>query len=131
MLKFTCLAGLVFFLYVSGVATPDTTYCPGTETDKTLQLPVFRVISFDAWKHVLVTDDPEEVSGMIKKGEVSITAPAGRSRIHTERNAGMRLKREALRLGAEIILITDTDTRGGYGDVPSITITGIAYGYER
>ncbi len=130
MLKLAFLPGMLFLLCVSAVPT-DTTNCLLPTTDVTGQLPVFRVIPFDAWKHVLLTDDPEDISGMVKKGEVTVTTPAGRSRRDTERNAGMRLKMQALRLGAEIILITDTDTRGGYGDVPSISITGIAYGYPR
>lgn len=91
--------------------------------------PVFEMVSEDDWRHVYLTEDPEEVAGLYERGPVEVTAAAVRNRRTTVRNAEVRLKRQAVALGANMILVTHNEFRGGYGDVPSITMRGIAYGF--
>jgi hypothetical protein len=93
-------------------------------------MPVFRMISEEDWRQVHLTEDPGEIDGLYEKGPVEVTAAASRNRRSTVRNAENRLRREAAILGAAIVLVTDTEFRGGYGDVPSITIRGMAYSGE-
>ncbi len=95
-----------------------------------LNRPAFEMISEDDWRHVLVTDDPDEVAWLYERGKVEVTAAAVRNRRTTLRNAEVRLKRQAVSLGANMILVTDTEFKGGYGDVPSVTMRGIAYGFN-
>jgi hypothetical protein len=94
-----------------------------------LNRPAFEMISEDDWRHVLVTDDPDEVAWLYERGKVEVTAAAVRNRRTTLRNAEVRLKRQAVSLGANMVLVTDTEFKGGYGDVPSVTMKGIAYGF--
>ncbi len=91
--------------------------------------PVFEMVPEDNWRHVFLTEDPEKVAGLYERGPVEVTAAAVRNRMTTVRNAQVRLKRRAVALGANMILVTHTEFRGGYGDVPSITMRGIAYGF--
>ncbi|MFW6095284.1 MAG: hypothetical protein ACOC8S_02465, partial [Bacteroidota bacterium] len=46
-----------------------------------------------------------------------------------ERNAKIRLRRRAANMGAEFVLITHTESSGGFGEVPSFEIRGIAYSF--
>ncbi|MFO7923953.1 MAG: hypothetical protein R6U58_09700 [Bacteroidales bacterium] len=93
-----------------------------------LNKPVFQLISDDDWRHVFISDDPDEADGMYLLGPVQVTAPAGRNRNLTVRNAERRLKRQGAAINARLIVITGTEFRGGYGDVPSIIMRGMAYG---
>lgn len=95
-----------------------------------LNRPVFQMIEEDDWRQVFLTEDTGEVSGLHERGPVEVTAAASRNRRSTIRNAEIRLKRQAATLNANLILVTNTEFRGGYGDVPSITMKGIAYGFE-
>jgi hypothetical protein len=83
----------------------------------------------DNWRHITLTEDPRDVEEMYVRGPVEVTAPASRNKRMTIRNAEIRLKRQAAFLGADMVLITETEFRGGYRDVPSITMKGIAYGF--
>jgi hypothetical protein len=95
-----------------------------------LNRPVFQMISEDDWKNIFITEESGEVAGLHERGPVEVTAAASRNRKSTIRNAEIRLKRQASALKANLILVTSTEFRGGYGDVPSITMKGIAYGFE-
>lgn len=94
-----------------------------------LNRPVFEMISEDDWRHVFLTEDPEEIRGLYERGPIEVTAAASRNRKATIRNAEIRLKRQAASLGANMILLESTEFRGGFGDIPSITMKGIAYGF--
>lgn len=94
-----------------------------------LNRPVFEMISEDDWRHVFMTEDPEEIRGLYERGPIEVTAAASRNRRATVRNAEIRLKRQAASLGANMILLESTEFRGGFGDIPSITMKGIAYGF--
>ncbi len=91
--------------------------------------PAFEMITEDDWRHVLLTENPDDVQFLDELGQVEVTSPAGRNRRTTIRNAEVRLMRQAAALGGTMILVTSTQFRGGYGDVPSITMKGIAYGF--
>jgi hypothetical protein len=95
-----------------------------------LNRPVFQMISEDDWRHVLLTENPDDVTGLFQRGPVEVKAASSRNRSSTIRNAEIRLKRQAAAMSGNIILVTGTEFRGGYGDVPSITMKGIAYGFQ-
>lgn len=139
--------GLIIPVYISSVDTGLVYYTP-VESDTTVEitrdqvekiiyaggrteiinLPVFRIISDDSWRHIFLTENLEDVVGLHEIGPVQVTAVSDRSRAATLRNAEVRLKREAASIDADIILVTNTEFRGGYGDIPSITMKGVAYG---
>jgi hypothetical protein len=87
------------------------------------------LIPEDRWRQITLTEDPRDVEEMYVRGPVEVTAPASRNKRMTVRNAEIRLKRQAAFLGADMVLITETQFRGGFRDVPSITMKGIAFGF--
>jgi hypothetical protein len=95
-----------------------------------LNRPVFQMISEDDWKNIFITEESGDVAGLYERGPVEVTAAASRNKKSTIRNAEIRLKRQASALKANLVLVTNTEFRGGYGDIPSITMKGIAYGFE-
>lgn len=94
-----------------------------------LNRPVFEMITEDNWRHVLVTEDPEDVQFLDELGHLEITAPARRNRKTTIRNAEIRLMRQTAALGGTMLLVTGTQFSGGYGDVPTVTMKGVAFGF--
>jgi hypothetical protein len=99
-----------------------------TGTVEVLNRPVFETSSDDHWRHVLLTEDPEDIQGLYEIGPVYVSAAASRNRRLTVRNAEIRLKRQAGSLGADVVLVTSTEFKGGFRDVPTIIMEGIAYG---
>ena len=100
----------------------------GTGAVEVLNRPAYETTSDDYWRHVLLTEDPEEIQGLYEIGPVIVSAAASRNRRITLRNAETRLKRLAGSLGADTVLVTSTDFKGGFRDVPAIIMKGIAYG---
>jgi hypothetical protein len=100
-----------------------------TGTVEVLNRPVFETSSDDHWRHVLLTEDPGEIQGLYEIGPVYVSAASSRNRRLTVRNAEIRLKRQAGSLGADVVLVTSTEFKGGFRDVPTIIMEGIAYGY--
>jgi len=91
--------------------------------------PTFEMITEDDWRHVIITEDPDDILQHLDElGEIEVTSPAGRNRRTTHRNAEIRLKKQAAAKGGTMVLVTNTRFRGGFGDVPSITMKGVAYG---
>lgn len=95
-----------------------------------LNKPAFQMINDADWRSVFITKKPEDVEGLFLRGEVSVQAAAAKNRKETIRNAEIRLKKQAAALSADIIYLTNTEFKGGYGDVPSITLKGLAYGFN-
>lgn len=92
--------------------------------------PAFQVIDEEDWRAVFITQKAEEVEGLYLRGEVEVVAAAARNRRQTIHNAEIRLKKQAAAMNANVVHLTNTEFRGGYGDVPSITLKGLAYGFN-
>jgi hypothetical protein len=92
--------------------------------------PAFQVIQEDDWRSVFITKKAEDVEGLYLRGEVEVQAAAAKNRKETIRNAEIRLKKQAAGMNANIIHLLNTEFKGGYGDVPSITLKGLAYGFN-
>lgn len=95
-----------------------------------LNRPVLNVVNDNDWRRIILTEDPDDTEGFYELGQVEVTVPAVRNRRSTVTNAEVRLKRRASGLGANMVLVTGTEFRGGYGDSPSIIMKGIAYGFQ-
>lgn len=102
-------------------------YCDGRI--EILRPPGIDPIPEDSWRHITLTEDPREVEDMYVRGPVEVTAPVSRNKRVTIRNAEIRLRRQAAFLGADMVLVTETQFSEGFRDMPSITIKGIAYGF--
>lgn len=85
------------------------------------------------WVDIVVTEDPEEVKGLIEVG--SITGNAEGNKINTSSSvltkiATVDLKKEAALLHATIVLINETEQKRDYGELPELMIKGTAYKKE-
>ncbi|HYX07308.1 MAG TPA: hypothetical protein VE912_11300 [Bacteroidales bacterium] len=93
--------------------------------------PVLQMIGENQWEAVLVTEKEEDVEGLYKYGVVkSNAASSSRSKKAARRSATIRLQKRAANMGANIILITNAEAKGGYGEIPGYEMEGIAYGYN-
>lgn len=82
------------------------------------------------WRTVLITEEKKDVEGLYFRGEVSAKAPPSNSKKRARSNAEIRLKKKSANVGGVIVLITKKEAIGGYGEMPSYYLEGIAYGYE-
>jgi hypothetical protein len=90
--------------------------------------PVFQVIDKNQWEAVLVTENPAEVEGLYQVGAIKTTAASdSRSPEAAKSSATIRLQKKAANMGALIVLIVDSELKGGYGEIPGCEMIGIAY----
>jgi len=87
----------------------------------------------DGWERVLITDNPNEVIGLRRVGEVKSKAGgywSFRSTKGSDRKATERIKKEVVELGGHVVFIQQHQTKGRavYSNPESIQ-SGVAYGY--
>jgi hypothetical protein len=85
------------------------------------------------WKNITITYEPTEVKGLIEKGQVDAFFESKRMSTENElleRTSYVILKKKAYSMKATIILITSKKFSRMYGEMPSITVIGTAYGKE-
>lgn len=97
------------------------------------------IASEEDWQKVIVTTAESDVAGLVRKGEVrakATGATALSNQANIDARATEKLKREAARMGAHIILIQAQNTqRGSMGNMfqtaqaPTSLKQGVAYGY--
>ncbi len=93
--------------------------------------PAFEMVAEGDFKTIVLTEKQEDVQGLYELGKVDAQSTKGsRSAKAAERSANIRLQKKAANLGAYIVLITKRESIGGYGDVPTQFVEGIAYGLE-
>ncbi len=82
------------------------------------------------WKYILITESEDEINGYTKMGKVK--GSSSNSKIEAtneelERSAVIMLKKQAAKLEADIVLITNRSYYRAYGEIPSAILKGIAY----
>lgn len=93
--------------------------------------PAFEMVAEGDWKTIILTDKKEEVEGLYELGKVDAQSTKGsRTEKAAERSANIRLQKKAANMGAFIVLVTKRESIGGYGEVPTHFVEGIAYGLE-
>ena len=93
--------------------------------------PVVQMIDDSQWEAVTITKDKSQVDGMYKHGNVSAkSSPNARSKKAAQQNTYIKLQKKAAAVGGTVVLITNEESFGGYGDIPGCFIEGIAYGKE-
>lgn len=94
--------------------------------------PVVGEIEETDWKNVVLTENKEEVKGLYKVGKVTGKSSSGnRTAESAERTAKIRMKKRAANKGGVMIYVTEKETIGGFGEVPSYYIEGIAYSIQK
>jgi hypothetical protein len=93
--------------------------------------PLVQDITKTDWKNVVLTENKEEVEGMFKVGEVTgKSSSQNRTPQSAERTAKIRMKKRAANRGGVMVLVTKTEKSGGFGEVPTYYMEGIAYSFE-
>jgi len=135
---------------VNGVLSSKVTYFPLGKTKmeelarKQIQLikystgrvekfnkPAYEMVAEGDFKTIILTTKEDEVSGLFKIGKVSAqSSKAARDAKSAEESANIRLQKKAANMGAYIVLITKRESKGGYGEVPTHYVEGIAYALE-
>lgn len=93
--------------------------------------PSSQAVNPNDWRSVTLTKNTADVDGLHETGELLAQVSRGRNRKETLQSAEIRLKKEAAAVGASVVLITSTEFKGGYGDLPSVTLTGTGYSFFR
>lgn len=86
------------------------------------------------YRKVKVTDNPEDVEGLIEVAKLEAVAEGSDRGYSTpkslERTAIIVLRKKAALVNADIVLITDKKTNVAFGEIPSVTLHGTAYSYR-
>lgn len=87
------------------------------------------------WANVLITTNPDEVKGLVRKGEVRAKATGATTmsnQANIDAKATERIKKAAAVLGAHIVLLQAQTTRSGMMGMstPNSLKQGVAYSYE-
>jgi hypothetical protein len=90
--------------------------------------PVLQMIDKTQWEAVLVTENESDVNGLYKVGVVKANSASGsRSPKAAKTSATIRIQKKAANMAALIVLLTHTEMKGGYGEIPGCELEGIAY----
>jgi len=93
--------------------------------------PAFEMVAQGDFKTIVLTDNPEEVNGLYELGKVDAqSSKNARDAKSAQQSANIRLQKKAANMGAYIVLIKKRESKGGYGEVPTHLVEGIAYGLD-
>ena len=91
--------------------------------------PAVQMIQEGQWESILVTRKEKDVSGLYKRAFITAKSTgSARSKKAAQETATIRLQKKAATHGGTIVLITDEESIGAYGDVPSYYMEGFVYG---
>ncbi len=91
----------------------------------------FQMVDEKNFQAVVVTENPADVDGLYVYGKIEAkSGTSSKTAKAAEKNARIRLQRRAAAMGAMYVLITKSESRGGYKEVPTHYYEGIAYGIE-
>lgn len=92
--------------------------------------PVLTMVEEGQWESILVTEDESAVQGLYNRGTISATSSPSSTKKRAKQSAIIKLQKKAANLKGSIILLTNTEPIGGYGDMPGFRIEGDVYGKE-
>jgi len=91
----------------------------------------FKMIDESNFQAIVITTNPADVDGLYIYGKVeSVSGRNSKNAKSAEKNARIRLQRKAAALGANYVLVTKSERRGGYREIPTHYYEGVAYGFE-
>lgn len=91
----------------------------------------FQEVEATNFQSVIITENQSDVEGLYAYGEIQAkSGTSSKTAKAAEKNARIRLQRRAAAMGALYVLITKSETRGGYKEVPTHYYEGIAYGVD-
>jgi hypothetical protein len=100
----------------------------GTGRMEPFNKPIFATIDKSQWQAVMVTENAADVEGLYQVAPVKAKAQAGsRSPKQAKSSATISLQKKTANLGALIVLVIKSESKGGYGEIPGWELQGIAY----
>lgn len=88
----------------------------------------------DDWEHVIITNNPDDIKGLVRKAEVRSTSNntwSFKGKMAVDKKATRKIKKEAAALKACVILIQDqTKTNTTFVTGASSSKYGVAYSYQ-
>ncbi|MFP4620823.1 MAG: hypothetical protein ACLFM7_05895 [Bacteroidales bacterium] len=94
--------------------------------------PLVEDITEVDWQNVVLTEKKSEVDGFYEIGEVTgKSSSTNRTMKSAERTAKIRMKKRAANKGGVMVLITKEERSGGFGEVPTFYMEGVAYSFEK
>jgi len=89
------------------------------------------VLDENQWESVWVTADPKEVEFLYQIGQVDGESnTSSRSPKAAKQSAMVKLQKRAAAKGANVVLLTKQEAKGGFGDLPGYYLEGTAYSFE-
>lgn len=85
------------------------------------------------WEKVALTEEPEDIAGMVEKGKITALYQAdyvNAGNEYLEKNARIILRKKAANLNTPVVFLIHKNYHKAYGDLPSIELEGIMYNYE-
>ncbi len=96
-----------------------------------LNKPLIEMIDEYQWEAVWLTENKKEVVDLFNRGTIEAkSSPSDRSPKAAKKNAIIKLKKKAAYNKGTIVLVTNKQKTGGYGEFPGYYIKGIVYGPE-
>lgn len=93
--------------------------------------PAFEMVAQGDFKTIVLTDNPDEVNGLYELGKIDAqSSKNARDAKSAQQSANIRLQKKAANMGAYIVLIKKRESKGGYGEVPTHFVEGVAYGLD-
>ncbi len=90
--------------------------------------PILAMVEELTWEAIFVTEDVSLVESMYKIGSVSGESNASSRNVKAAKSsAQIKLQKKAQTMGANAVLLTRSESRGGYGEMPGYFMEGIAY----
>lgn len=91
--------------------------------------PAVQMIAEGQWESVLITRKEKDINGLYKRAFITAKSTgSARSKKAAQESATIRLQKKAAGHGGSIVLITDEEAIGAYGDIPSYYMEGFVYG---
>ena len=96
---------------------------------RVINKPIFEEIKEDDYRMVFITENPSDVEGLFPIKEIIAKSYyKSRSAKQAKNSAELRMKKAAVKCKAMMVLLTNTEKSGGFGEPPIYTLTGTAYG---
>lgn len=93
---------------------------------------LFAEVEETDYKNVVLTEKKSDVQGLYEVGKVhGRSSERNRTARSAKRTATIRMKRRAANRKAHMILVTKKELKGGFGEIPSYYMEGIAYSYYK
>ncbi|NOQ26837.1 MAG: hypothetical protein GQ564_15865 [Bacteroidales bacterium] len=86
------------------------------------------------YRNVKVTEDLDDVEGLVEVAKIEAKVEGNERGYSTpktlKRSATIVLRKKAALVNADIVLITGKRSNAAFGEIPSLTLLGIAYSYR-